>query len=165
MVLTKATLESLRRSYRPNEIKRNEKSSRRNEKCKKKEFFGTIASVKAMALPFIRFSPITPYAIRFFSSRSFRQLVAPCHVVVVWTMTNIPLPLSYLFHFFGARAPRSFGECDMGKESWKKSLRDFSLLARWPQGEAFTGRWSPGLSLDSKWKIKYHSPQSEFNER
>lgn len=39
MVLTKATLESLRRSYRPNEIKRNEKSSRRNEKCKKKRVF------------------------------------------------------------------------------------------------------------------------------
>lgn len=78
-----------------------------------------------MALPFIRFSPITPYAIRFFSSRSFRQLVAPCHVVVVWTMTNIPLPLSYLFHFFGARAPRSFGECDMGKESWKNRYEIF----------------------------------------
>lgn len=108
----------------------------------------TIASVKSMAFPFVRFSPITPDAIRFFILRFlFWQLVAPCHVVVVWTMTNILLPLLPLL----VRAPRSSGECDMGKKSWKKSLRDFSLLARWPQGEtfsfptAFTGRWSPGL--------------------
>lgn len=68
-----------------------------------------------------------------------RQLVAPCHVVVVWTMINIFYPF-FLPSYSASQGEELHGN-GMGLN--KKSLRDFfSLEGRRNLFSAFTGRWS-----------------------